>query len=98
MVAHLLRREIHHAGEDALGGEALEGAPAHAGGMEHRDLEAARLQRRFQAHHVAQHGLAEAGHADQRPVEVGLLHRPRRPQHRARGLADSDALQIELSP
>ena len=88
MVGHFLRREIHHRREGPLGGERFEGPPAHAGGVEDRDLETARLQLGLQRDHVAQHGLAEGGHADQRPVARRHLHRPCGAQHRPRRLAE----------
>jgi hypothetical protein len=77
-----------HGGKGALVRQRLERAAAHAGGVKDRHLEPARLERRFQRDHVAQHGLAEAGHADQRPVAGGLFDRPRGAQHGAGGLAE----------
>jgi uncharacterized protein (UPF0261 family) len=39
VVAHLLRREIHHGGKGAFGGEAFKGASAHSRGVKYRHLE-----------------------------------------------------------
>ena len=59
MVGHLLRGEIHHGGEGPFGGEGFKGTPAHAGGVKHRHLIAARLERGFERGHIAQDRLAE---------------------------------------
>ena len=93
MVAHLLRGEIHHSCKSPLRRQRFEGAAAHAGGVKHRDFKTSRLNRRFQRGHVAQHGLAKRGHADQGPVATPRLCRARGPQNctgglRQAGLAD----------
>jgi hypothetical protein len=93
VVANLLRGEIQNGGEGTFGGQRFEGAAAHAGGMEHGHLKPALFKRRFQTDHIAQHGLAKAGHADQRAIAFRRFDRAGGPQNRAcglrqRGLAD----------
>ena len=65
MIGHFLRGEVHHGGEGAFGGKGFKGAPAHAGGVKHRHLIAARLERGLERERAAAVGVAE------RPDAVG---------------------------
>ena len=92
-VAKFWQGEIHHAGETARGGDALEGHAAHAGGMEDRHLETPVLEGGFQQLHVCQAGRAERGHAHGGTIPGRSLDRAGGTQHRPgslrqRGLAD----------
>ncbi|MNT63562.1 hypothetical protein D3C72_2013880 [compost metagenome] len=70
VVADLLDAEVEDGGKAVLCGDRLEGAPAHAGRMKHRDVIAAPLQLGLQVFHVFEAARPERGHADQRPVLV----------------------------
>ena len=87
MIAQFLRAKVKDTGKRPLPGETFKGAAAHPRGMKNGHLISAFFQRGLERDHIFERRCAKRGHTNHWLVRVGLLHRPRRAQHRTGGLA-----------
>ena len=87
-VAEFAQCKIHDGSEGSFGRQSLESHAAHAGCVEHRHFETARLKGGLQRFHESEARRAKAHHADDRPATRWRFHGPRRAKHRTRRLAE----------